>query len=129
MRAERGFSLIEVLVAFSIMALALGVLYQSGAGSLRAAVLSEQQTRAALWGQSLLAARDAVPAAGWHDAGLTEDGFGWQIGSRPLQDASAPADAIALHEVVVTVDWTDRGRRREFRIATVLPQVDDDGVR
>lgn len=32
----RGFSLLEVLVAFSVMALALGVLYQALGGSMRA---------------------------------------------------------------------------------------------
>ena len=126
MRSARGFSLIEVLVAFSIMALALGVLYQSGAGSLRAAVLSDQYVRAALWGQSLIDALETVPAGGWHDSGSTEDGFHWQIGSRPLQESSDVDVAIPLHEVAVTIDWTDRGRRREFRIATVLPQADDD---
>ncbi|MCB1915081.1 MAG: type II secretion system protein [Rhodocyclaceae bacterium] len=126
MRRASGFSLIEVLVAFSIMALALGVLYQSGAGSLRAAVLADQTTRAALWGRSLLEAREAVPADGWHESGSTEDGFHWQIGSRPLQDPSELNTLMPLHEVAVTIDWTDRGRRREFRIATVLPQADDD---
>ena len=44
---EKGLSLLEILVAFSIMALALGVLYRATGGSLRSVVAIESTQRAA----------------------------------------------------------------------------------
>ena len=119
---ERGFSLIEVLVAFSIMALALGVLYQSSAGSVRATVLAGQNTRAVLWAQSLLASRSFVPAQGWFESGETGDGFSWSVASRLLPASEAATPRIALHEIEVVVRWSDRGKAHAFRLVTVRPE-------
>ncbi len=126
-RATRGFSLIEVLVAFSIMALVLGVVYRSGAGSLRGAVVADQYSRALLWGQSLVDSRADVPPSGWFDAGTTADGFSWVIASRPLNDGEDEGVVeFPLQEVTVRVEWSDRGRSRQVSLSTVLPQARPD---
>lgn len=52
---QSGFSLLEILVAFSILALSLGVLFQSFSLGLRNARTSEEYTLAALLAQSQLA--------------------------------------------------------------------------
>lgn len=69
---SRGFSLLEVLVAFVIMALALGVLYQTLGGSVRASGRADLAVRAALVAESVLALHESVPPQGIHASG--EDG-------------------------------------------------------
>lgn len=54
-RHERGFSLLEVLVSFVILALTLGVLLGAYGTSVRNAAVAEQHLRAATVAESLLA--------------------------------------------------------------------------
>lgn len=54
-RAARGFTLLEVLVAFSILSLSLGVLIQIFGSGLHRTALAEEYTLATLHAESLLA--------------------------------------------------------------------------
>ena len=53
--SERGFSLIEMLVAMVILSLSLGVLYQAAAGAIRNARVSGEYTQAVMLAESKLA--------------------------------------------------------------------------
>ncbi|MCB1954258.1 MAG: type II secretion system protein [Rhodocyclaceae bacterium] len=120
---EAGFSLIEVLVAFSIMALALGVLYQSSSGSVRASMAAELNTRAALWGASLLDAYRTVPATDIQESGETDDGFAWHVTTVRLPEVDNANGRIALHRIDVVIQWRDRGRAQELRLASVVQEA------
>lgn len=120
---QAGFSLIEVLVAFSIMALALGVLYQSSSGSVRASMTAELNARAALWGASLLDAYHTVPAADIHESGVTEDGFAWQVATARLPEPDGANGRLALHQLDILIQWQDRGRAQELRLASVVQET------
>lgn len=127
-RASSGFSLLEVLVAFSIMGLALGVLYQSLGGSVRGVGDAERQIRAVLAAESLLAAVESVPPEGVAQAGTTEDGFAWRLTSEPYAvptDLSPPWQLHALH---AELQWEGRGAARVFRLTTLRPEVAADAV-
>ncbi|OPH17317.1 general secretion pathway protein GspI, partial [Azospirillum brasilense] len=64
-RGQQGLTLLELLVAFAIMALALGMLYRAMGGSARSVADVDRYQRAVVLAQSLLALRDAVPEQGW----------------------------------------------------------------
>lgn len=54
-RAQRGYTLLEVLVAFTLLAIGLGLLLAILSGGVRSVARSSQSTQATLYAQSLLA--------------------------------------------------------------------------
>ena len=121
--AARGFSLLELLVALSIMAMALGLLYQASTGALRGVGDLDKEQRANVLAQSILEARDAVPTTGWNESGRAAE-MDWVVGSAPYETAVAremPA-VPRLHEVRVVVEWDSGRGRRRLELHTLLPQ-------
>ena len=77
-RRQRGFTILELLVAFAIMAISLGMLYRASGGSARSVGNMERYQRATVLAESILAMRDAVPEEGWSEAGQVA-GFDWRV--------------------------------------------------
>lgn len=113
-----GFSLLELLVAFSIMAMSLAALYHAVGTSVRGFSAAERHVKAALLAESLLALHDVVPAEGVQLTGTQGADFAWALSSAPAQ-LSIEHPAWELHRVEVEVCWDDRGRARCFRLATL----------
>lgn len=122
-RASAGFSLLELLVALSIMSMALGLLYQASTGALRGVGDLDLEQRANILAQSILAARDAVPAAGWTERGHAAD-MNWQVGTALYETAVSRETPTVprLHEVRVVVEWDSRRGPRRLELHTLLPQ-------
>ncbi|MFN3985321.1 MAG: prepilin-type N-terminal cleavage/methylation domain-containing protein [Rhodocyclaceae bacterium] len=122
-----GFSLLEVLVAVSIMALALGSLYQLSTSSTRNAAHLERHAYAVVMAQSLLATLDQVPPTGIRRSGETEDGFAWRLSSRAADPRGKRTESVPMwpfHVVTVEVSWRNLGRQHEVVLETALPQAD-----
>ena len=121
-RAQGGFSLLELLVAFVIMAFSLGMLYQASGGTVRSLGDTEQSLRATMLAQSILGARDNVPEAGWTEAGES-GGFTWRVSSAPFRTDVGEGKAPPLQQVDIVVGWSGRQGPRELALSTLLPQA------
>ena len=121
MKRQQGFTLLELLVAFAIMALSLGMLYRASGSGARSVVDIEHYQRAVILGESLLALRDAVPEQGWNQAGESA-GYNWRISSAPYATTINGPNVPPLHEISIVITWTDAGRQRQFVLNTLRPQ-------
>lgn len=122
--AAHGYTLIEVLVAFVILAMVLTVLLRIFSAGTRNIEIADTYTRAVLVGEALLAAAadpGAPPVAG-DFGGLAADRFAWRRVVTPLPPVrgdSVPQETPRAHRVSVRVAWSAPGGRRQIELATV----------
>ncbi len=114
-----GFSLLEMVVAISILALALGALYQAAGGATRNVRIDEKYAYGVELARSLLADNGSVPASGVNATGETDGGFDWYVTTLPIATGRGSAVPI-LHEIKVGVSWNDGGKRREVVLNSVV---------
>lgn len=118
---QGGLSLLELLVAVSIMAMALGMIYRAAGSSARSAAELGHYQRATLLAQSLLAARDAIAPEGWSETGESAE-FVWTVQSRPYTEAVQVAHMPPLHELSIDITWPERGHTKRLTLHTLRPQ-------
>ena len=109
MNDERGFTLLEVLVAFAILAVAMGAALQAFTGGIDAARRSEAQAAALAAARSLLDRTGTeIPLTLGKSDGESPGGGRWstEISHRdsPLDTAGSSQGSLALFEVRVTVE-------------------------
>ena len=122
---EQGFTLLEVLVASVIAALALGVLLQGALASVRSVRVSGQYQEALSRARSHLAALDdgSLLKPG-ERAGNDGRGFRWQVRISPAATApigrgatnEAAGSRVALYAITVVVSWDGEAGSRQVRL-------------
>jgi general secretion pathway protein I len=115
-----GFSLLEILVAMSILALALAALYQAASGATRNVRADEKYAYGVELARSLLADHAVVPLSGARVAGETDSGFRWRVSSRPIDLSRSALSLGTLQTIEVSVSWEDGSRRREVLLDSVV---------
>ncbi|HIE5354987.1 TPA: type II secretion system protein XpsI [Stenotrophomonas maltophilia] len=123
MRRARGFTLLEVIVAFALLGLALTLLLGSLSGGARQVREAELRTRAVLHAQSLLAAAGVdAPLQVGQQRGDWENGrYRWELQVQPWTEpragnvaATQSPGAPWLAELQLQVRWGD-GEREQLR--------------
>lgn len=127
---QRGFTLLEVIVAIVIAALCLGALAQSFAGGARAARTSSDYTRAVTLAQSILGKAGVEKSlVEGVETGTSSDGrFGWALSvsnESTSEDGNPVRPPMELKRLVVRVNVIDEddaraGRSRAVELTTLM---------
>jgi len=130
---QRGFTLIEVIIAFALLALALTLLLGTLSGSAREVRWSTDAGRAALHAQSLLDQVGVGEALrpGARDGEFEDGRYRWNLQIEPYADPSqrnlATIDPAAprLLRLALTMEWGEGGPRQRLELQTLrLAQPD-----
>ena len=127
MKRQQGFSLLEILVAFSILALSLGVLLRVFAGNVQLAAVSGDYTNAMLLAESQLAEVTATTLEEGEAIGKFGDRFVW-ITSIRLYDPGLPEldiDTLSVspYLIQVKVAWGAGDSPRFITLTTLRLQT------
>ena len=134
--SQRGYTLLEVLVAFTLLAIGLGLLLAILSGGVRSVARSSQSTRATLYAESMLntlgADRRLQPG---RSEGMFEQGrYRWTLDvtrfkppvPTPARGDSYSADPNLLsfvdnvmYRVVLQMQWGARGPDQTLRVETL----------
>lgn len=126
-RRQGGFTLLEIIVAFGILAIGLTLLLGTLSGASRQLRDAGDAGNAALVAQSLLASHAELLVQPVRLSGDAENGrYRWQLEAMPWQDPSlrgvkTPVDAGAAHLLHVRLDmeWGEGGPRQQLHLSTL----------
>jgi general secretion pathway protein I len=123
-RTEGGFTLLEVLVAFVIAALALGVLYEVAIGALNNGRVADRTVEAVSRARSHLAVvGHGLALRETTQEGDDGSGFSWRLritprGTATTGDSPGGGTRIVLFRVEVEERWEQDGHERRVLLDT-----------
>ena len=122
-RSQQGFTLIEILVAFMILALSLTVIFRIFSGGLRNIALTEDYARAVLMAESQLSSAGVgYPLEAGVTSGEWGTRFRWERvveDYRPWEEGRELAANLQAFQVTVNVDWEQAGRTHQITLSSV----------
>lgn len=115
MNSQRGFSLLEILIAFSILALSLGILLKIFSAGVNTAGVAEEYTAAVQIAESLMAQTGIeAPLKPGEATGLENEKYHWRVSVSPFQFTAENLDvtpiAAVLFKIKVVVSWGENAR-------------------
>lgn len=123
---QRGYTLVEVIVAFALLALALTLLLGTLSGATRQVRWSGDAGRAALHGRSLMAEVGVGEALreGKRQGELEAGRYRWTLRIAPWSEPAAAPTPVALaadrlYEVELSVLWGGGGPRERVQLRTL----------
>lgn len=123
---ENGFTLLETLVALSVLAISLGVTYQVFSSALRGSTLADDYSQASMYADSHLAEiGKSVNKLSRVTEGVYNDRYRWKLEVIPLDGASSRTliETVKRFQVTLKVYWkSGKGERSisatTFRLAS-----------
>jgi general secretion pathway protein I len=122
---QKGFSLLEILIAFSILALSLGILLKIFSAGVNNAVVAEDHTAAIQIAESLMAETGVeTPLQAGQDSGLENEKYHWLVEVSPFAFNPEKIDTTTitavLFKVKVIVSWgDDNTSERQVELTTL----------
>lgn len=133
---QQGFTLIEVVIALAVFAVAVGVCMQIATAGLRQSRVAAEQTQAALLAQSLLdmhgVGERLQPG---RSSGRLEDDYRWELEVSPYEVALETSNpltpgftAVQLFRLDLTLSWPAGRTERNARFSTLRAMTPDPNV-
>ena len=131
-RHSRGFTLLEVMLAFVIFALSFATVLEIMAGSMRSVSRASDDTEVALLAQSLMdLVGSEIPVEEGEYSGIGMDHYNWEMSLSLYDSGTEPDDqgvvvqeladmsGIELYRVDLYVDWDTGRRQRNLHFSTI----------
>jgi general secretion pathway protein I len=121
---QHGFSLLEILVAFSILAVSLTILLNIFAKGVTTAGVAEDYTAAVQIAESLMAKTGVEkPLQAGRLSGVEHGKYHWRVMVQPsglnLEAVDMTTATTMLFKVTVTVSWGDDSHPRQVKLVTL----------
>jgi len=118
---DSGFTLLEVLVALTILAVALTVLFSIFGNSLSRSRETQSRMEARTLAAGLIERAEAAPTVAFGEStGRSASGLEWQFDVRPYgDDKDLQAWPAAAAQMTATVRWGDKGSGQTFTLTTL----------
>jgi len=135
-----GFTLLEVMIALSILAVGLVAVLELFAGSLRLTGKASHRTQAVIHAQNVM---DGFFAPDFledgEDSGELPDGFFWrarvreifpdeteeEVAERENDELGGQASLLHIKEITVSVGWEEGDSRRSFELRSMRVMYED----
>ena len=127
-RRQNGFTLLEVIAAIMLLAIAFAALMQVAGGAIRLSQNAGEHSEAALWARSLLdTAFTTEPIRAGTTSGRFDRRYSWQLQVTPWRPAGAAPNAqLQLYQLDLEVMWgatvhPQSAHFRTLRLASASP--------
>ena len=117
---RKGFTLLEVLVALAVMAIAITVVLQLLSADLRSIVRSGDLTSATIKGESRIReilADSSLTEKAWSE--ITEDGYRMDVAISEVIRERTDNLPVRLMQVALTVRWMEGIREKSLSLKTI----------
>lgn len=121
-RSQRGFSLLEVIAAIMLLAIAFAALMKVAGGSISLTQNAAGYTEAALWARSMLdSAFVGTPVKPGNSAGQFNKIYRWQLAVTPWNAAGnvPPSAPMHLYQLDLDVLWGPLSHPRSAHFRTL----------
>jgi general secretion pathway protein I len=130
-KGQQGFSLLEILVAFSIMAISIGMLLSIFSSGLRNASVSEEYTAAVQIAEGMIAGPGIeAPLQPGQAAGVVDGKYRWELTVAPFVLSTETVDTrtlpARLFMVTAVVSWEEGGGERRFELSELKLTMNTD---
>ena len=121
---QHGFSLLEILIAFSILAFSLGILLKIFSAGVDTAAVAEDYTAAVQIAESLMAKTGLeTPLQVGQDSGTENGKYDWRLTVSPYIFEPGNSDSVTasmtLFKVKVIVSWGKKVTSRRLELTSL----------
>ena len=127
-RTSRGFTLLEVMLAFVIFALSFATVLEIMAASMRSVRRTSDDTEVALLAQSVMdLVGTEIPIETGEFNGVGMDRYRWQLGIYLYESSSEDVNTLELAEmsgvelywIDLNIDWKSGRNQRDMHFSTI----------
>jgi len=127
MNKIKGFSLLEILVAFSILSVSLGILLKIFSSGVNTAMVAEEYTAATQIAESLMAETSVIESLDIGETSGNEvEKYYWQVNIEKMENPVIE-DNVGFMSVKVVVEWDSRDKNKRYiELNSIKPGLQND---